>query len=115
MTIIGGWPHGPTASAGVPYTRHRHHRDARHAPSVAPPPAAGAMDVRPAAGAARCSPRDPPTGRAYGGGESDVGGTRIQGALKNVGHRVDRRRSDCSMTMSVLRDQRVGCDAENYA
>jgi transposase InsO family protein len=34
--------------------------------------------------------RDPTLGRADGGRESDVGYTRIQGALRNVGHRVGR-------------------------
>ena len=45
---------------------------------------------RPKARTARRVARDPAAGCPHGGGESDVGYTRIQGALKNVGHRVGR-------------------------
>ena len=48
------------------------------------------VDVREGASPARRPRRDPAVGRADGGGESDVGYTRIRGALKNVGHRVGR-------------------------
>jgi transposase InsO family protein len=68
----------------------RHDRHARHPAAVASPADCPKVDLRPKIRAPRRSPRDPATGRADGDGESDMGYTRIQGALKNVGHRVGR-------------------------
>ena len=49
------------------------------------------MDLRPAAaGPTWRTRRDPASGDSDGDGESELGYTRIQGALKNVGHRVAR-------------------------
>jgi putative transposase len=48
------------------------------------------VDLRQAFRTARRPVRDPSAGLANGHGESDVGYTRIQGALQNVGHRVGR-------------------------
>jgi putative transposase len=48
------------------------------------------VDVCQEIGTVRCPVRDPSARRAHGDRESDLGYTRIQGALKNVGHCVGR-------------------------
>src|SRR4029077_10521685 len=64
--------------------------DAGHAAAVASPADCAQMDVRSANRPAQRPRRDSTPGPSDGGRESDVGLTRIQGALKNVGHRVGR-------------------------
>jgi putative transposase len=60
------------------------------------------MDVRERASTCRRAPGDPAVGRTDGGGEPNLGYTRIRGALKNVGHRVGR-----STIARILRAQGI--------
>ena len=71
-TIAVGWQHGPTAWAVRPCGRSPR-SDAGHAATLASTADCAEMDVRPATQPAQRAPRDPPFGRADGGGESDVG------------------------------------------
>src|SRR5262245_41371379 len=90
MTIGENWRREPTESvAGV--AQRRDHRRTRHVAPLASAAHRPEMDLRQEGHTpARRPRRDSPVGRADGGGESDTGYTRIQSALKNLGHQVGR-------------------------